>query len=97
MTKPPRPVWSKVLVAGGDPPRCPVCGNWLTFGTDRQGRAVQHCDCGFKDYVQVRSGSIPTQGPAMPPVIVPTPPPAKVVKETLWPDLKVRGRPTKKK
>ena len=46
------------LVSGGDSPRCPVCGDWLGFGTDRQGRAVQHCDCGFKGYVQRRSGSV---------------------------------------
>jgi hypothetical protein len=55
------------LVAGGDPPRCPVCALWLAFGTDRQGRAVQHCECGYNCYVPLRSGSIPTQGPAMAP------------------------------
>jgi hypothetical protein len=95
VTKSNRAEGRKALVSGGDPPRCPECGGWLGFGTDRQGRAVQSCDCGFKGYVQLRSGSIPTQGPAMPPVIVPLP--VKVVpKSTPWPGLKVRSRPKKK-
>ena len=61
------------LVAGGEPPRCPTCGGPLTFGTDRQGRALQSCDCGYSEYVPLRSGSIPTQGPSMARLIEPPP------------------------
>jgi hypothetical protein len=45
------------LVVSGDSPRCPGCGGWLDFATDRDGRAIQHCDCGYRAYVPLRSGS----------------------------------------
>jgi hypothetical protein len=44
------------LVSGTAPPRCPKCGAQVAFGTDRQGRALQHCDCGYSEYVTLRSG-----------------------------------------
>ena len=38
--------------------RCPACRElFLEFKTDRAGRAVEQCDCGYRAYVQRRSGS----------------------------------------
>lgn len=44
------------LVIDGGPPRCPACNNWLEFGTDRQGQTMAHCGCGYKAYVERRTG-----------------------------------------
>jgi hypothetical protein len=52
------------LVAGGQAPRCPACQQWLDFGTDRDGRAVQQCECGYRSFVPLRSGSGPPLGAA---------------------------------
>jgi hypothetical protein len=52
------------LVADGGPPRCPACGSQLLFRTDRQGRALEQCDCGYRAYVIRRDGK-----PLEPPVI----------------------------
>ncbi len=44
------------LVADGGPPRCPACGDHLLFRTDRLGRAMEQCDCGYRAYVLRRDG-----------------------------------------
>jgi hypothetical protein len=52
------------LVADGGPPRCPACGSrHLGFRTDRLGRAMEQCDCGYKGYVQRRDGKRPEPPP----------------------------------
>ena len=40
--------------------RCPACGEeFLEFKTDRGGRALETCTCGYRAYVERRSGSRP--------------------------------------
>jgi hypothetical protein len=37
--------------------RCPVCHNMvLEFKTDRGGRALEECACGYRAYVERRTG-----------------------------------------
>ena len=38
----------------GGRPSCPVCGRLLQFGTDRQGRTTESCDCGYRGFVRKR-------------------------------------------
>lgn len=59
MTKSNRALARSGLVESGASPRCPACAGWLEFGTDRDGRAVQHCACGYRGYVPLRSGTPP--------------------------------------
>jgi hypothetical protein len=38
--------------------RCPACRElFLEFRTDRAGRALEVCDCGYRAYVERRSGA----------------------------------------
>jgi len=45
------------MVGAGEAPRCPECRLRLGFGTDRSGRTVEQCVCGYKRYVELRTGS----------------------------------------
>lgn len=45
------------MVGAGEAPRCPQCRGRLAFGTDRSGRTVEQCACGYKNYVALRTGS----------------------------------------
>jgi hypothetical protein len=45
------------LVSAGGPPRCAACGGRLTFGTDTHGRTMEHCGCGYRGYVSLRTGN----------------------------------------
>ena len=51
------------MVLGGDPPRCPQCRGRLAFGTDRSGRTVEQCVCGYRNYVAVRTGNAAAAAP----------------------------------
>ncbi len=44
------------LVADGGPPRCPACRVQLFFQSDRQGRTFAQCACGYRAYVERRTG-----------------------------------------
>jgi hypothetical protein len=44
------------LVPGQGSMKCPVCGGWLSFTCDRAGCLVEHCECGHRQFVEVRSG-----------------------------------------
>jgi hypothetical protein len=44
------------LVAAAGPPGCPGCRRRLEFGTDRLGRTIEYCRCGYIGYVQMREG-----------------------------------------
>lgn len=55
------------MVLGGAPPRCPQCRGRLAFGTDRSGRAVEQCECGYRNYVAVRTGSAAAEQAVQPP------------------------------
>jgi hypothetical protein len=44
------------LVADGGPPRCPACRVQLFFQSDRQGRTFAQCDCGYRAYIERRTG-----------------------------------------
>jgi hypothetical protein len=37
--------------------RCPACGEALEFKTDRGGRALETCVCGYRAYVERRTGN----------------------------------------
>lgn len=47
------------LVPASGPPGCPGCRQRLEFGTDRLGRTLEYCRCGYKAYVQMREGLPP--------------------------------------
>lgn len=51
------------MVVGGEPPRCPQCRGRLAFVTDRSGRTVEQCECGYRNYVTVRRDSAPVVAP----------------------------------
>jgi hypothetical protein len=55
------------MVADRGPPHCPDCGDHhLAFRTDRHGRAMEHCDCGYKAYVVRRDGKpVPVEPPVV--------------------------------
>ena len=44
------------LLADGGAPRCPTCRTRLSFTTDRQGRVLEGCPCGYRAYVLTRRG-----------------------------------------
>jgi predicted RNA-binding Zn-ribbon protein involved in translation (DUF1610 family) len=44
------------LVADGGAPRCPACGVQQVFQSDRHGRTYTHCDCGYRAYLERRTG-----------------------------------------
>ena len=45
------------LVGDRGPARCRACGEYLEFRTDRNGRMVEQCGCGYRAYVERRSGT----------------------------------------
>lgn len=51
-----------LLVADGGPPQCPSCRVPLFFQSDRQGRTYSRCDCGYRAYLQRRTGKLETVG-----------------------------------
>ena len=38
--------------------RCPACGAYMEFKTDRAGRATEVCACGYRAYVERRPGKL---------------------------------------
>jgi DNA-directed RNA polymerase subunit RPC12/RpoP len=36
--------------------RCPECSSYMEFKTDRAGRAVEVCVCGYRAYIERRPG-----------------------------------------
>ena len=36
--------------------RCPACGEYMEFKTDRAGRAMEVCACGHRAYIERRTG-----------------------------------------
>ena len=36
--------------------RCPTCGEYLQFRTDRNGRMMEYCACGHRAFVERRTG-----------------------------------------
>ena len=44
------------LVVGRGPASCPGCGEFFEFRTDTNGRLVEQCGCGYRAYVEQRSG-----------------------------------------
>jgi len=44
------------LVTDSGAARCPQCRLYLEFRTDRFGRMVEQCACGYRAYVERRSG-----------------------------------------
>jgi hypothetical protein len=54
------------LVSDGGPPRCRECGGHLAFRTDRLGRTMEQCVCGYRAYIERRDGK-PAPA-ALPPV-----------------------------
>jgi len=44
------------LVPDRGPARCPTCGEYLEFRTDRNGRMMEHCACGHTAFVERRTG-----------------------------------------
>lgn len=44
------------LVRDGGAPRCPACGVQQFFQCDRQGRTFAQCDCGYRAYLERRTG-----------------------------------------
>jgi len=44
------------LVPDRGPARCPACREFLEFRTDRSGRMVEQCACGYRAYVERRTG-----------------------------------------
>lgn len=55
------------FLADGGAPRCPTCRTRLSFTTDRQGRVLEACPCGYRAYVVTRRtpepGPVPALGP----------------------------------
>ena len=45
------------ILLGGDRglARCPACGENREFRTDRNGRILEQCGCGWRTYVERRS------------------------------------------
>ena len=54
------------LVGDRGPAKCPACAEYFEFRTDRNGRLVEQCGCGYRAYVERRSGTNPV--PAVPPL-----------------------------
>jgi hypothetical protein len=46
------------MVGAGETPRCPRCRSRLGFGTDRSGRTLEQCVCGYRQYVEQRTGRL---------------------------------------
>src|SRR2546430_17668022 len=46
------------MVTDGGAPRCPGCNEQLQFGTDRQGRTVESCACGYRGFLETRGGGV---------------------------------------
>jgi hypothetical protein len=36
--------------------RCPECREYMEFKTDRAGRALEACACGYRAYIERRTG-----------------------------------------
>jgi hypothetical protein len=45
-----------LLVGGRGPARCEACGENREFRTDRNGRILELCGCGYRTYVERPSG-----------------------------------------
>jgi DNA-directed RNA polymerase subunit RPC12/RpoP len=43
-------------VKDNGPARCPTCGAYLEFRTDRNGRMMEQCACGHRAFVERRTG-----------------------------------------
>lgn len=54
------------MVVADAAPGCPRCGGRLGFGSDRNGRTVEACECGFEGYVARRSGEVTEAAAAAP-------------------------------
>jgi hypothetical protein len=52
------------MLSDAGAPRCAVCGHPLHFGSDRQGRTIEFCDCGYSGYVKTRGQADRTEHPA---------------------------------
>ena len=46
------------MVTDGGAPRCPGCNEQLQFGTDRQGRTIESCACGYRGFLETRGGGV---------------------------------------
>jgi hypothetical protein len=46
------------MVIDGGAPRCRSCGEPLQFDTDRQGRTMEACECGYRGYLETRPGEV---------------------------------------
>src|SRR6266576_2261381 len=44
------------VVPDRGPARCPTCGEYLEFRTDRNGRMMEQCGCGHTAFVERRTG-----------------------------------------
>jgi hypothetical protein len=47
------------LAGNRGPARCPACGEIREFRTDRNGRILEQCGCGYRTYVERHSGNEP--------------------------------------
>src|SRR5260370_6948860 len=58
------------MVMDGGAPHCGGCHQPLQFGTDRQGRTTESCDCGYRGFLKTRPGQVnmPPDAPAGPPL-----------------------------
>ncbi len=54
------------MVMDGGAPHCGGCHQPLQFGTDRQGRTTESCDCGYRGFLKTRPGQVnmPPDAPA---------------------------------
>lgn len=59
------------MVADGGAPHCTTCGEPLHFGSDRNGRTTEACACGYRAYVETRSGQVNVPQEAPPPTLRP--------------------------
>lgn len=47
---------ARLTLVGDRSVRCPACGDYLEFKTDRAGRMTEECACGYRAYVERRTG-----------------------------------------
>ena len=46
----------QALVPDRGSAKCPTCGSFVEFRTDRFGRMIEQCECGHRAFVERRSG-----------------------------------------